>query len=102
MTGRELTQKEIAEVRLNYPPGTRIKLIRMDDNWAVPSGTRGTVKFVDDSGQLHPIWDNGRTLAIVPEVDIFRKLTELELQEEQEFKQQDQGEQRDFLEVQSL
>ena len=84
MTARELTPKEIAEVRLNYPPGTRIKLIRMDDNWAVPSGTRGTVKFVDDSGQLHPIWDNGRTLAIVPEVDSFRKLTEQERQEEQQ------------------
>lgn len=94
MTARELTPKEIAEVRLNYPPGTRIKLIRMDDNWAVPSGTRGTVKFVDDSGQLHPIWDNGRTLAIVPEVDSFRKLTEQERQEEQQLGSQVQGEQQ--------
>lgn len=102
MIDRELTAKEIAVIRENYPPGTRIELIHMDDNWAVPSGTRGTVKFVDDSGQLHPIWDNGRTLAIVPEIDSFRKLTELEIQEEQQFKQQDQGEQRDFLEVQSL
>lgn len=83
MTGRELTAKEIAVVRENYPPGTRIKLIHMDDNWAVPSGTRGTVEYVDDAGQIHPIWDNGRTLAIVPQVDKFRRLTQQELLDEQ-------------------
>lgn len=83
MTGRELTQKEIAEVRLNYPPGTRIELIHMDDNWAVPPGTRGTVEHVDDAGQIHMKWDNGRTLAIVPQVDKYRKLTQQELLEEQ-------------------
>lgn len=83
MTDRELTPKEIAEVRLNYPPGTRVELIYMDDNWAVLSGTRGTVEYVDDAGQVHPIWDNGRTLAIVPQVDKFRKLTQQELLEEQ-------------------
>ena len=83
MTGRELTAKEIAVVREDYPPGTRIKLIHMDDNWAVPSGTRGTVEYVDDAGQIHPIWDNGRTLAIVPQVDKFRRLTQQELLDEQ-------------------
>jgi hypothetical protein len=83
MTARELTPKEIAEVRLNYPPGTRVELIYMDDNWAVPFGTRGTVEYVDDAGQVHPIWDNGRTLAIVPQVDKFRRLTQQELLEEQ-------------------
>lgn len=50
MTDRELTPKEIAEVRLNYPPDTRIELMHMEDNWAVPPGTRGTVDFVDDAG----------------------------------------------------
>lgn len=83
MRERELTPKEIAEVRLNYPPGTRVELIYMDDNWAVPSGTRGTVEYVDDAGQVHPIWDNGRTLAIVPQVDKFRRLTQQELLDEQ-------------------
>lgn len=83
MTGRELTQKEIAEVRLNYPPDTRIELNHMEDNWAVPPGTRGTVEYVDDAGQIHMKWDNGRTLAIVPQVDKFRRLTQQELLEEQ-------------------
>jgi len=83
---RKLTAKEIAEIRLNFPPDTRIELIHMEDNWAVPSGTRGTVDYVDDAGQIHMKWDNGRTLAIVPQVDKFRKLTQQELKEEQGLK----------------
>ena len=83
MINRELTQKEVAETRLNYPPDTRIQLIHMEDNWAIPSGTRGTVDYVDDAGQIHMKWDNGRTLAIVPQVDKFRRLTQQELLDEQ-------------------
>lgn len=94
MKNRELTSKEVTEIQLNYPPGTRILLNHMEDQWAVPSGTRGTVEHVDDAGQIHPKWDNGRTLAIVPQVDSFRKLTEQELWEEQQHSLQEQGEQQ--------
>ena len=83
---RNLTAKEIAEIRLSYLPDTRIELVHMEDNWAVPSGTRGTVDYVDDAGQIHMKWDNGRTLAIVPQVDKFRKLTQQEIKEEQGYK----------------
>ena len=86
MINRELTPKEIAQTRLNFPPDTRIELVHMEDNWAVPSGTRGTVDYVDDAGQIHMKWDNGRTLAIVPQVDKFRKLTQQEIKEEQGYK----------------
>ena len=81
MAGRD--EQWIASTRLSYPPGTRVELIHMEDNWAVPPGTRGTVEHVDDAGQIHMKWDNGRTLAIVPQVDKFRKLTQQELLEEQ-------------------
>lgn len=68
----------------SYPPGTRIMLISMDDPYApIPSGMRGTVDYVDDAAQIHMRWDNGRTLAIVPKEDDFRRLTEEELAEEQ-------------------
>lgn len=71
----------------SYPPGTRIHLNSMDDPYApVPSGTKGTVDFVDDIGQIQMTWDNGRTLALVPGVDSFRKLTAKELEEEQQSK----------------
>ena len=82
MNDLELTSKEIAEIRLKYPPGTRLMLIIMEDSYAVPSGTRGTVDHVDDVGQIHMNWDNGRSLAIVPQIDQFRKLTKFELMEE--------------------
>ena len=63
-----------------FPAGTRVVLLGMEDSYApVPKGTRGTVDFVDDFGQIHMKWDNGRTLAIVPQVDSFRKLNEVEL-----------------------
>ena len=43
---------------------------------------RGTVTFVDDVGTVHMKWDNGRTLGIVPNVDDFRKLSDLEIETE--------------------
>ena len=71
-------------IQSQYPEGTRIYLENMNDPHApVPPGTRGTVDFVDDAGQIHMKWDNGKTLAIVPSEDSFRKLTEEEIAEEQ-------------------
>lgn len=66
-----------------YPPGTRIELSHMDDPYAVPPGTRGTVKYVDDGGSIWAAWDNGRSLALIPGVDSFRKLTQQEIAQEQ-------------------
>ena len=60
-----------------YPQGTRIELINMSDPFApVESGTKGTVVCVDDMGQIHMKWDNGRTLALIPGEDSFRKIEE--------------------------
>ena len=39
---------------------------------------------MDDAGQIHMAWDNGRTLAVIPGVDTFRKLTPQEIAEEQQ------------------
>lgn len=70
-----------------YPPGTRLELIHMEDPYhPVESGARGTVRLVDDMCNIHLDWDNGRTLALVPEVDQFRQLTTRELAEEQQGK----------------
>ena len=70
-----------------YPPGTRIELINMKAPYApVTSGTRGTVKFVDSMGTIFPEWDNNRTIGIVPSEDTFRKLTQEEIEAENQSK----------------
>ena len=55
-----------------YPEGTKIRLVCMDDFQAVPSGTVGTVRKVDDMGTIHVLWDNGSTLGVIEGVDSFR------------------------------
>lgn len=84
--------KQAAGIKEAYPPGTRVLLINMEDPFApVPSGTRGTVKAVDDIGQIHMQWDNGRTLAIVPGEDSFRKLTPEEIADERKSNNEHRG-----------
>lgn len=42
--------KEIVEkVRAEYPIGTRVELLKMNDVQAPPVGTKGTVRGVDDT-----------------------------------------------------
>ena len=67
-----------------YPEGTRILLLHMgDDPRRIKDNTRGTVEFVDDIGTIRCSFDNGRQLGIIPGEDVFRKLTDEELAEEQ-------------------
>ncbi len=84
MNKYEAERRFAQRMKDNYPPGTRLELINMNDSYApVPPGTRGTVQYVDDIGQIGMKWDNGRSLSIVPGEDSFRRLTEEELAEEQ-------------------
>ena len=70
-----MNEKLANQMKEAYPPGTRIELISMDDPWApVASGTRGTVRMVDDAGTIHMKWDNGRSLSLIPGEDSFRKI----------------------------
>ena len=79
----ERLRRTAERMKETYPPGTRIQLDHMEDPWApVPPGTRGTVQYVDDIGQIGMKWDNGRSLSLVPGEDSFRKLTDAELAEE--------------------
>lgn len=67
----------VEAIKEMYPIGTRIELVCMNDPYApVPSGTKGTVEFVDDMGQIAMKWDNGRTLALIPEIDEFKIIEE--------------------------
>ena len=69
--------KEIVEqVRRQYPVGTRVKLLHMDDVQAPPIGTKGTVTGVDDTGSLMVNWDNGSGLNVIYGIDRVRKVVD--------------------------
>ena len=68
-------EHEIATLRQKYPHGTMLRLIRMvDDPNPIKPGTVGEVDYIDDAGNIHMIWRNGRTLSLIDEVDEFEVL----------------------------
>ena len=70
------SRNEVERIKEQYPVGTRIELISMDDPYTpVESGMMGTVVIVDGAGTLHMKWENGRTLGIVPGEDQFRVIS---------------------------
>ena len=65
-------ERQLQALRERYPAGTRIRLNHMDDPYApVPDGTVGEVQYVDDAGNIHMIWQNGRALSLIEGVDDF-------------------------------
>ena len=59
--------------------GDRIRCIEMkDDPHPVEPGTEGTVHHVDSLDQIHVKWDNGRTLALIPNVDTYEIISKVE------------------------
>ena len=70
---RTYDQKQVEQLRKRYPKGTRLCLDFMDEA-GMPPGLQGTVAFIDDAGQIHMHWENGRSHAIVPSVDSFHRV----------------------------
>ena len=69
-----MNDKTLKMLREEYPKGTRVELLEMDDPQAPPVGTKGTVYLVDDIGSLQVHWDNGSTLAVLYGTDRVKKL----------------------------
>lgn len=69
-------KETVDRIRREYPAGTRVELVRMDDPQAPPVGTKGTVLGVDDTGSLLMRWDNGCGLNVVYGEDECRKAGE--------------------------
>ena len=67
-------RQQVERVRKQYPAGTRVELVQMDDAQAPPIGTAGTVTGVDDTGSILVDWDNGSGLNVVYGEDIVRKI----------------------------
>lgn len=60
-----MDKAEIQKMKKTYSAGMRVKLIKMDDFQAPPTGTEGTVLGVDDIGSIMVAWDNGSGLNVV-------------------------------------
>lgn len=71
---RIIRPEQLRQLREAYPPGTRVALVRMDDQQAPPIGTEGTVLGVDDTGSLLVNWDNRSGLNVIWGVDVVRKV----------------------------
>ena len=71
------SRETVNRLREQYPEGTRVELVSMNDPYSklVP-GDRGTVSRVDDIGTIFVDWDKGSGLGIAYGEDICRKVTE--------------------------
>lgn len=71
-------RKEVVErLRQQYPKGTRVELISMDDpHTKLKCGDRGTVTVVDDIGTIFVAWDCGSRLGVAYGEDHVRILND--------------------------
>ena len=67
------SKETVERIRKEYPVGTRVELVRMEDPQAPPVGTKGTVRGVDDIGSIMVAWDNGCVLSVAYGEDICRR-----------------------------
>lgn len=53
--------------------GLRIRMLqKMDDPYrAIEAGEEGVIMYVYDARQIHVKWDNGSSLAVIPEIDHY-------------------------------
>lgn len=69
------SKETVRLLRTQYPSGTRVELICMDDpHTTLKPGDLGTVDFIDDTGTVFCNWDNGSSLGIVYSVDRIKRI----------------------------
>lgn len=68
------SRETVEQLRREFPEGTRVALVKMDDVQSPPVDTLGTIMGVDDVGSLLMQWDNGSGLSVVYGEDIVRKI----------------------------
>jgi len=71
----------LKQLREYYKPGTKVKLVCMNDPYThIPAGTIGVVTGVDDVGTIHVAWSNGSNLGVVFGEDECVKIEEGEVE----------------------
>jgi len=75
---RVISREMLQSLREQYPKGTRVELISMNDpyNTKLIPGCKGTVISVDSIGTIHVAWDCGSCLGVVYGEDHCRKVVE--------------------------
>ncbi len=69
-----ISYNTLKALREQYPIGTRIVLIHMEDPYTkLTKGDKGIVTGIDDIGTLQMQWDTGSMLGLIPGADRFEK-----------------------------
>ncbi len=69
------SKETVKQLRKQYPTGTRVELLRMNDPYSrLKPGDTGIVTGVDDIGTIHVNWDCGSSLGIAYGEDKCRKI----------------------------
>lgn len=69
------SKETVKQLRKQYPTGTRVELLRMNDPYSrLKPGDTGIVTGVDDIGTIHVNWDCGSSLGIAYGEDECRKI----------------------------
>ena len=72
-----ISRDTVERIRREYPVGTRVELISMQDEYTkLAAGGKGTVIGVDDIGTIHVNWDCGSCLGIAYGEDLCKKVVE--------------------------
>ena len=72
-----INQEALKRLNENYPIGTRVELISMDDPYTnLAPADLGTVTGIDDTGTVFVSWDRGSSLGLVYGIDHYRKVEE--------------------------
>ena len=86
-----LNREEVKKLKEIYPKGTQIRLLRMNGEEQMPYGLQGTVRLVDDIGQIHISWENGSSLPVNTEEDEFEIVIQQEMESGEQSEEQDGG-----------
>lgn len=71
----------LEQLRRQYPKGTKLQLLSMrNEKYPVLPGTVGEVTHIDDAGSIHMRWENGSSLALIPEIVRYVTIQSQELQ----------------------